>query len=61
MGPDFKRWVFPSFEQWSAAGSEDMARTSLTDFEAPALDPDTRNELEAFVARHTSEIDPVMR
>lgn len=59
---------FSSFEQWSAAGSEDMAtrcrrmaRTLLADFEAPTLNPDTRNELDEFVARRKSEIDPTIR
>ncbi len=59
---------FSSFEQWSAAGSEDMAtrcrrkaRTLLEDFEPPEYEPDMRNELDEFVARRKSEIDPTIR
>jgi trimethylamine--corrinoid protein Co-methyltransferase len=56
---------FSSFEQWSSVGSQDMAtrcreraRQLLQDFQAPPMDPAIREELDAYVARRKSEIDP---
>jgi trimethylamine--corrinoid protein Co-methyltransferase len=59
---------FSSFEQWSAAGSNDMAarcrtkaRALLAEFEAPAMDVAVRDELDDFVARRKRQIDPAIR
>ncbi|MBO9449061.1 trimethylamine methyltransferase family protein [Tropicibacter sp. R16_0] len=56
---------FSSFEQWSSAGNHDMAARSrakacllLQDFEAPHMDAAIREELDAYVERRQSEIDP---
>ncbi|MEM9843537.1 MAG: trimethylamine methyltransferase family protein [Pseudomonadota bacterium] len=56
---------FSSFEQWSAAGSHDMAarcrvkaKTMLEEFKPPYMDEAVREELDAFVARRKEEIDP---
>lgn len=59
---------FSSFEQWSAAGSHDMAarcrskaHTLLHDYQAPIMDAAVEEELNAFVERRKSEIDPAVR
>jgi trimethylamine--corrinoid protein Co-methyltransferase len=56
---------FSSFEQWSAVGAQDMAarcrdraRTLLAEFEPPPTDVAVREELDAYVARRKTEIDP---
>ncbi len=56
---------FSSFEQWSSAGSRDMAnrcrakaRTMLEGYESPYMDIAVREELDAYVARRRTEIDP---
>lgn len=56
---------FSSFEQWSASGAQDMAarcrdraRTLLAEFEPPPMDVAVREELDAYVARRKTEIDP---
>ncbi|MCT4554562.1 MAG: trimethylamine methyltransferase family protein [Pelagimonas sp.] len=60
-----ERMDFSSFEQWSSNGSHDMAarcrakaRLLLEEFQPPPMDSATREELDAFVARRKSEIDP---
>ncbi|MEQ8654679.1 MAG: trimethylamine methyltransferase family protein [Kiloniellales bacterium] len=52
-----------SVEQWEERGSKDSARRAyerwnqlLAEYEAPALDPAKREELEAFVARRKAEL-----
>lgn len=59
---------FTSFEQWSVAGSEDMATRCrriagalLAEFEAPAMDQSVCDALDDYVARRKSEIDPTIR
>lgn len=56
---------FSSFEQWSAAGSHDMAarcraraQALLNEFKAPPIDDAVREELDAYVMRRKSEINP---
>lgn len=59
---------FSSYEQWSSAGSEDMAarcrrkaRSLLEDHAATAINPNVRDELDDYVARRKTEIDPNIR
>ncbi|WP_350334341.1 trimethylamine methyltransferase family protein [Coralliovum pocilloporae] len=54
---------FSSYEQWNAAGANDMAtrcrkkaQTLLEEFTVPDMDPSTREELDAFVMRRKREI-----
>jgi trimethylamine--corrinoid protein Co-methyltransferase len=57
-----------NYEQWTALGAKDMtvrawekARAMLEAYEAPTLDPATREALDDFVARRRREIDPTIR
>jgi len=52
-----------NFERWKSKGSRDAAerageiwRRTLEEYEQPAIDPDVRAELEAYVMRRRAEL-----
>ena len=52
-----------NFERWKSKGSRDAAerageiwRRTLEEYEQPAIDPDVRAELEAYVVRRRAEL-----
>ena len=60
-----KEMDFSSYEQWMANGARDMAErcrakaaSLLREFVAPPIDPGVREELDEFVTKRKSAIDP---